>query len=80
MYKDLSRTGINDARPIESEVGNEEENLPDRLVNPDGYRLLSEEDDTEINHPYSIPTYGSTHFTCISPLIFTLCVEIQVVY
>ncbi len=56
-------SGISDARPIESEVGDEEENLTDRLVNPDGYRLLSEEDDTEINYTYSVPTYGSTHFT-----------------
>ncbi len=56
-------SGVSDFQPIESEIGDEEENLPDRLVNPDGYRLLSEEDDSKINYTYSVPTYGSTHFT-----------------
>ncbi len=38
-----------------------EEDIPDRVVNPEGYRLLSEVDDEPqtLNTASATPTYGS---------------------
>ncbi len=50
----------NDHR-IEREAGDIEDNLPDRMVNPEGYRLLSEankETQQMTNNVRNVPTYG----------------------
>ncbi len=53
---------VSDARPIEREAGGVDGSLPDRLVNPDGYRRLSEtEEPDNSNNDCRVSTYGSIH-------------------
>ncbi len=53
---------VSDARPIETEAGGVEGNLPDRWADPDGYRRLSEmEEPDPLNNDCSVSTYGSIH-------------------
>ncbi len=55
-------SGVSDAQPIERETGGVEGNFPDRRANPDGYRRLSEMDESEIlNNDCRVSTYGSIH-------------------
>ncbi len=50
-----------DNHRIEREAGDTEDNLPDRMVNPEGYRLLSEvnkETQQTTSSVRNVPTYG----------------------